>query len=91
MSYLICAAKEIDPVYSLLKCAADLPRVVRPSKDTSCTGLLARHGDSSGSTSKASSPSSSGKDLSSLKQFLCSHACVFVRVCVWMDVCSGAI
>ncbi|XP_076449962.1 uncharacterized protein LOC143286309 [Babylonia areolata] len=68
--------KEIDPVYSLLKCAADLPRVSRASKEgqltpqsagggggvggTPCTGgLVARHGDSSGSTSKASSPSSS--------------------------------
>ncbi|KAK7477169.1 hypothetical protein BaRGS_00031554 [Batillaria attramentaria] len=50
--------KEIDPVYSLLKCAADLPKVSRSGcKDGgACSGPR----DSSGSTSKASSPSSSG-------------------------------
>lgn len=70
-SYLsaLYSAKEIDPVYSLLKCAADLPKVSRATKEgqpasqnqgAPCSGLLGRHGDSSGSTSKASSPSSSG-------------------------------
>ncbi|XP_012939363.1 uncharacterized protein LOC106013353 [Aplysia californica] len=53
-------SKEIDPVYSLLKCAADLPKVPKAQKDIPCSGHLGGRGDSSGSTSKASSPSSSG-------------------------------
>ncbi|XP_059141512.1 SH3 and cysteine-rich domain-containing protein 2-like isoform X2 [Physella acuta] len=52
-------AKEIDPVYSLLKCAADLPKVPKTPKDAQCCSHVAGKGDSSGSTSKASSPSSS--------------------------------
>ncbi|GFO19655.1 Sh3 and cysteine-rich domain-containing protein 3 [Plakobranchus ocellatus] len=57
-------SKEIDPVYSLLKCAADLPKVPKAQKDIQCPGHLtsptAKADNSSGSTSKASSPSSSG-------------------------------
>ncbi|KAK3772363.1 hypothetical protein RRG08_031387 [Elysia crispata] len=57
-------SKEIDPVYSLLKCAADLPKVPKSQKEPQCPGHLtspaAKADTSSGSTSKASSPSSSG-------------------------------
>ncbi|CAL1528301.1 unnamed protein product [Lymnaea stagnalis] len=53
-------SKEIDPVYSLLKCAADLPKVPKAQKEAPCCSHLAGKADtSSGSTSKASSPSSS--------------------------------
>ena len=67
------AAGPLDPVYSLLKCAADLPKggggkspcLVHPH----CSGhhqspsyqRYPSGGDSSGNTSKTSSPSSSGK------------------------------
>lgn len=57
-------SKEIDPVYSLLKCAADLPKVPKAQKEAQCpghlTGQTVKADTSSGSTSKASSPSSSG-------------------------------
>lgn len=60
------SAQEIDPVYSLLKCAADLPKASRSCTHTHCTGHHARHssqqGDSAcGNTSKNSSPSSSAE------------------------------
>ncbi|XP_063399634.1 nostrin-like [Mytilus trossulus] len=50
--------REIDPVYSLLKCAADLPKNSRIpcTVHAHCGG---HHPDSSSSTSKTSSPSSS--------------------------------
>ncbi|XP_041366943.1 uncharacterized protein LOC121381665 [Gigantopelta aegis] len=51
--------KEIDPVYSLLKCAADLPKAGK-----SACSISSKHSshDSSGNTSKTSSPSSSGEN-----------------------------
>ncbi|KAK3103942.1 hypothetical protein FSP39_023068 [Pinctada imbricata] len=56
--------KEIDPVYSLLKCAADLPKKVPCGLHPHCSGHHGQSfrspGDSSESTSKTSSPSSSG-------------------------------
>ncbi|XP_078333926.1 uncharacterized protein LOC111126993 isoform X4 [Crassostrea virginica] len=54
---------EIDPVYSLLKCAADLPKVGKPSCSihAQCSGHHSSRGDSSStSTSKTTSPASSG-------------------------------
>lgn len=61
---------EIDPVYSLLKCAADLPKggPKSCSVHSQCSGHHSSvrrgspgaGGDSSGNTSKTSSPSSSG-------------------------------
>ncbi|XP_061178105.1 uncharacterized protein LOC133186797 [Saccostrea echinata] len=52
---------EIDPVYSLLKCAADLPKVGKPSCGihAQCSGHHSNKGDSSTSTSKTTSPASS--------------------------------
>ncbi|XP_048241790.1 uncharacterized protein LOC124114609 isoform X1 [Haliotis rufescens] len=54
---------EIDPVYSLLKCAADLPKASKVCGiHSQCSGHHSKHGghgDSSASTSKTSSPSSS--------------------------------
>ncbi|XP_078333924.1 uncharacterized protein LOC111126993 isoform X2 [Crassostrea virginica] len=53
---------EIDPVYSLLKCAADLPKVGKPSCSihAQCSGHHSSRGDSSStSTSKTTSPASS--------------------------------
>lgn len=66
-------AQEIDPVYSLLKCAADLPKASRSCTHTHCTGHHARHssqqGDSAcGNTSKNSSPSSSEAPTSKQKE-----------------------
>lgn len=57
----IFSAKEIDPVYSLLKCAADLPKGARIPciVHSQCAGQ--HNPDSSSSTSKTSSPSSSGR------------------------------
>ena len=71
------AAGPLDPVYSLLKCAADLPKGGSSSGGGKSPCLIHAHcsgthqtpsynrypsgGDSSGSTSKTSSPSSSGK------------------------------
>ncbi|BFZ16247.1 hypothetical protein BsWGS_19286 [Bradybaena similaris] len=52
--------KDIDPVYSLLKCAADLPKVPKAGKDGPCAGFLGSKSESLDSTSKSSSPSSSG-------------------------------
>ncbi|CAG5131083.1 unnamed protein product [Candidula unifasciata] len=51
--------KDIDPVYSLLKCAADLPKVPKIQKEGTCSSFLSSKGDCSDSTSKTSSPSSS--------------------------------
>lgn len=59
--------KEIDPVYSLLKCAADLPKggARTPcSLHSHCSGQ--HYPDSSSSTSKTSSPSSSDVVVQSL-------------------------
>ncbi|XP_055996038.1 nostrin-like isoform X3 [Ostrea edulis] len=54
---------EIDPVYSLLKCAADLPKVTKPTcgLHPQCSGHHSNStkGDSSSSTSKTTSPASS--------------------------------
>lgn len=64
-------AQEIDPVYSLLKCAADLPKARGSCSHTHCTGHHARHsqGDSAcGNTSKNSSPSSSEVPSSKQKE-----------------------
>ncbi|XP_064599795.1 uncharacterized protein LOC135466306 isoform X1 [Liolophura sinensis] len=55
---------EIDPVYSLLKCAADLPKAGssgKPCTNTTCSGH--KHGiECGGNTSQSSSPSSSASD-----------------------------
>lgn len=65
-------AQEIDPVYSLLKCAADLPKASRSCTHSHCSGHHARHsvqGDSAcGNTSKNSSPSSSEVPASKQKE-----------------------
>ncbi|XP_052824145.1 uncharacterized protein LOC106875793 isoform X2 [Octopus bimaculoides] len=64
-------SQEIDPVYSLLKCAADLPKTNRSCTHTHCTGHHARHsqGDTAcGNTSKNSSPSSSEAPTSKQKE-----------------------
>lgn len=56
-------AGEIDPVYSLLKCAADLPKVGKQGScgiHAQCSGHHSNKGDSSSSTSKTTSPASSG-------------------------------
>lgn len=59
-------SKEIDPVYSLLKCAADLPKGARIPciVHSQCAGQ--HNPDSSSSTSKTSSPSSSDIVVQSL-------------------------
>uniref|UniRef100_K1PH34 SH3 and cysteine-rich domain-containing protein 3 n=1 Tax=Magallana gigas TaxID=29159 RepID=K1PH34_MAGGI len=60
------AEREIDPVYSLLKCAADLPKASKPSCGihAQCSGhhsSASTKGESSStSTSKTTSPASSG-------------------------------
>ncbi|CAI9722799.1 Hypothetical predicted protein [Octopus vulgaris] len=64
-------SQEIDPVYSLLKCAADLPKTNRSCTHTHCSGHHARHsqGDTAcGNTSKNSSPSSSEAPTSKQKE-----------------------
>ena len=69
--FLKLTAKEIDPVYSLLKCAADLPKVLRAAKEGQVTGpvsevascqsdLHSRYRDDICSTNNTSIPSSSG-------------------------------
>lgn len=62
---LVLLGDEIDPVYSLLKCAADLPKASKVCGiHSQCSGHHSKHGghgDSSASTSKTSSPSSSGE------------------------------
>ncbi|GAB1602385.1 hypothetical protein Ahia01_000517700, partial [Argonauta hians] len=65
-------SQEIDPVYSLLKCAADLPKSNRSCTHTHCSGHHARHnpgeGVCGGNTSKNSSPSSSEAPTSKQKE-----------------------
>lgn len=59
--FCILSAKEIDPVYSLLKCAADLPKGARIPCIVHSQCASQHNPDSSSSTSKTSSPSSSGR------------------------------
>ncbi|XP_048780771.2 nostrin-like isoform X2 [Ostrea edulis] len=69
---------EIDPVYSLLKCAADLPKVTKPTcgLHPQCSGHHSNStkGDSSSSTSKTTSPASSVGSSSPDEKYVFSAA-----------------
>ena len=55
---VLCSANDVDPVYSLLKCAADLPKTKAEKLKDACSG-----GHNAAGMSSASAASVTGQTL----------------------------